>query len=371
MSHETSARKLDHLRIAFDRDVEYGDTLLGEVELVYNPLPETCLDTVNTTTTMLGKRLSAPLMVTAITGGHVVATELNCSLAEAVEELGLAMGVGSQRAGLEDQKLVETFRVVRRCAPTTVIIANIGFMQLVKDPLAVAEKVVEMIEADALAVHVNTLQELFQPEGERCFEGALRVLELLTEKLDVPVIVKEVGHGLPGRVVRLLRGLGVRYFDVAGLGGTNWVYIESVRTQIRGEGMPDAHTRDFLGIGTPTAQAVVEARWNAPDACIIASGGIRSSLDVAKSLALGANIAGLALPALRAYMEAGKEGVKRLLETLVYGLKKVMTAVGARSIEELRRTPLILGSRLVWRLEQVGVNINLYEAVRTSMLGVC
>jgi len=279
------------------------------------------------------------------------------------------MGVGSQRAALEDPALEWTFRIARECGGRSlVLVANIGAAQLVKGyTIEHARRAIEMINADALAVHLNAAQEVFQPEGDVDFRGAIEAIAELARELEKPVIVKETGHGLSYEVVYRLRGRGVKFFDVSGAGGTSWVRVEEYRARIRGlENLAEAaHT--FSNWGIPTAQAIVEARWAAPDSCIIASGGIRSGVDAAKAIALGADLAGFALPAIRAYARAGEEGISRLIERFIAEVRASLLLSGASSLAELRKVPIIVRADLERRLLARGVDPNLYiRAARNS-----
>jgi len=365
----TPPRKLDHIRLAIDSPVEheYG-TLLDRVALRHLALPELSLDDVDIETVFLGKRLRAPIMVTGMTGGHEAAARVNCAIAEAAAELGLAMGVGSQRAAIEHPELAHTFRVARDCGGDIPLVANIGAPQLVKGyGVAEAMKAVEMIDADALAVHLNAAQEAFQPEGDTDFRGVIEAVARLASTLPVPVIAKETGHGVGLEAARALRAAGIRFLDVSGAGGTSWVLVEKYRAEAVGNHVLASAAWTFRNWGIPTAQAVVEARWAAPDACIIASGGIRTGLDAAKAIALGADVVGVALPVMRAYAEKGTKGVKELLETIVAELRRAMFLVGAPSLAELRRTPLTVLEPLRGILEQRGVEVGLYLAAGRSL----
>jgi len=361
----TPERKLDHIRVVLDSPVEHeAGTLLGEVVLIHQAVPETDLSSIDTRVVFLGYRLEAPLIVTGMTGGHEAAARINCAIAEAVAELGLGMGVGSQRAALEHPELAETYRVARRCGGDGFpLIANIGAPQLVKGyGVEEARKAVEMIGADALAVHLNAAQEAFQPEGDTDYRGVLDAVARLVEELDVPVIVKETGHGIGYEAALALRARGVRFLDVSGAGGTSWVRVEEYRALAKGDPVLAASAATYRDWGIPTAQAVAEARWAAPDACIIASGGIRTGLDAAKAIALGADLAGTALPVIRAYAEGGTEAVKRLLATMVHELRTALFLAGARSLRELRGKPIQLGTLLAERLRQRGIDPRLYLA---------
>ncbi len=365
----TRLRKLDHIRVTVDSRVEHrGTTLLEDAALVHNSLPELGFDEVSLRTRLLGKEVEAPLMVTGMTGGHPVTGEINCAIAEAVRELGLAMGVGSQRAAIEDEKLADTFRAARRCGGDIPLVANIGAPQLVKGyGLAEAERAVEMIEADALAVHLNPAQEVFQPEGDTDYRGVVEKIVELADKLSVPVIVKETGHGLSYELVLSLHGAGIDYFDVSGSGGTSWILVEKYRRIAKGEELYAAAADTYSYWGVPTALSIIESRWAAPSACIIASGGIRSGLDAAKAIALGADIAGMALPVIRAYAAGRKQGVKQLLEKTVFELRVALFLTGCKDIDCLKTTKrLVVTGRLHGLVEARGIPLDYYLEARRA-----
>ena len=365
---ETKIRKLDHIRIVLDSHVEAGNTLLNDVYLVHNPLPEIDFNEVDTSVRFCGKTLEAPLMIVGMTGGHEVSEKINCMLAQAAAEHGIAMGVGSQRAALEDPSLARTYSVARKCGgQDLVLVANIGGAQLLEKGPAIGEQVVEMIEADALAVHLNVGQEMFQPEGDHQFKGLLKVIGQLVERLSVPVIVKETGQGLSYDVVYALRGAGVRFFDVAGSGGTSWILVEAYRHT----GSLSTAARWFGAWGNPTALAIIEARWAAPDACIVASGGIRTGLDAVKALALGADIAGFGLPALEKLAEAGLEDLKNYIAAMKFSVKAGLALTGARRIEELWEKPVMVLGRLRELASLKGIKLEDYQSIRGFMHNRC
>ena len=363
-----AARKLDHLILTAYYRVEHETgTLLEDVLLVPRAAPETSLDKIDSSVVMLGKRLSAPIIVSGMTGGHPLGGEVNAAIASAVEELGIGMGVGSQRAMLKDPSLLETYRVVRRKAPSALIIGNIGAAQLKDMRVEDVEKLVEAIEADALAVHLNAAQELFQPEGDRDFTGFFDALSRLVDRLRVPIIVKETGHSIDPLTVSKLVSIGVEYIDVSGAGGTSWVRVEELRARNMGDSMLAEEASVFRNWGLPTALAVMAARWAAPGACILAGGGIRTGLDVVKALVIGADAATVALPVMRAYAERGTEGVLRYLSRLIDEVRKGMMLVGARSVRELYAADALLGFRLYTLASQM-FNVSLYDSVRRARL---
>ncbi len=319
-------RKIDHLRICIERDVESGDTGLGKYRLLYMELPEIDFDEIDTSTFFLGKKLSYPFIIEAMTGGSGEGGEINRCMAGIAQKHGLAFGVGSQRAALEDSSLEGTFQV-RDVAPDVYLIANLGAVQLNHGyGLKECRKAVEMIDADALALHVNPLQEVIQPEGDRNFKDLIERINKLASKLDKPVIVKGVGSGLTLPVAEKTR---VSAFDVGGVGGTSWGVIEGFRT---GEKALEI-SESFKSFGVPTAECIVNlSKTGRP---LIASGGVRSGVDVAKSLALGADVAGMALPLLRAYYRDGEQGVLGYLDRIFTELRISMFLTGSSTINEL------------------------------------
>ncbi len=361
MDWETRDRKLDHIRIAVSADVEAREsTLLEYVRIVHRALPELDLDDVSLEAEFCGARLRAPLVITGMTGGHPDTERINAALARAAERHGIAMGVGSQRAAIEDPSLAETFRVVRREAPTAFIIANLGAPQFSRGyGLREAKAAVEMIEADAIALHLNPAQEAYQVEGDPYYTGVVNAALELAESLSVPLIVKETGTGLSMEDVRTLYRLGVRCFDVAGLGGTNWVKVEILRARDRGvEPKPAGPMADYWG--NPTALSVMEARWAAPHSYIIGSGGVRNGLDAAKVIALGADAAGIALPALRSLIRGGEESLDKLISAIKYQLKTAVFLAGASSPQGLWRAPITIHGRLAEEARARGIDIDGY-----------
>ena len=314
-----SLRKSQHLSICANQDVEHSNRHNGfaSVELPVVALPERSWDEVVTATTFLGRSFDAPVLITGMTGGVAQGTLINERLAEAATHFNIPMGVGSQRMALENEEHADIFRVKRKF-PNLFLIGNIGIGQLrAKNYLELCERAVEMISADALAIHVNVLQELIQVEGDRDFRGVIGKIGNIHSKLRVPLIVKEVGVGLDVTSARRLAEVGVAYFDVGGSGGTSWAHIEGLRAsdpliQRRGE--------IFRNWGIPTAQALQDLRKELPQAKLIATGGIRDGLTVLKALHLGANMAGIGLPLMRAALE-GPEGASKLLGAIIDELK--------------------------------------------------
>ncbi|WP_096388833.1 type 2 isopentenyl-diphosphate Delta-isomerase [Halopenitus persicus] len=340
-SSETEDRKDDHIRIVQDRDVETTGTGFEDVQLVHEALPELHYDAIDTSVEFLGHELSAPLFIESMTGGHDNTTEINRALARAAGELGIAMGVGSQRAGLEldDDGVLESYTVVRDAAPNAFIYGNLGAAQLREYTIETVERAVEMIEADALAVHLNFLQEAVQPEGDVDGRDCLAAIERVAAELSVPLIVKETGNGISGETARTLSEAGVDAIDVAGKGGTTWSGIEAYRAAAANEPRQKRIGSLFRAWGIPTAASTIECV--AEHDCVIASGGVRTGLDVAKAIALGALAGGLAKPFLKP-ATTGPDAVIERVEDLVAELRTAMFVTGSKSITDLQRTNYVL-----------------------------
>jgi isopentenyl-diphosphate delta-isomerase len=336
-----SDRKRSHLELCGEGAVEYAGktTLLEEVDLVHDALPELAFEQVDVATTFLGKRLRAPLLITGMTGGTDEASAINRDLARVAEAQGIAFGLGSQRAMWRSPELQYTFEV-RAGAPTTLVLANLGVVQAVALPSAEVARLVAAVGADALCVHLNPAQELVQPEGDRDFRGGLATIGRLVRELGLPVIVKETGCGISRTVAARLRQAGVRAIDVSGAGGTSWVKVEALRADEPGRELG----RVFADWGIPTAAAVAAVRDLELD--VIASGGVRTGLDVAKVIALGARLAGVALPVFRAYRDGGVAAAERFVARLVSELRTAMVLTGSRDVQALGRAPVVLGPRV-------------------------
>jgi len=341
----TTSRKQQHVALTLTQDVGFRSktTGLDEYEFVHNALPELNLSDISTSTTFLKKTLAAPLLISCMTGGYRDALKINRQLAEVCEEQDIAMGVGSQRQALEDEQYHRTFSVVREVAPSTPIIGNIGAAEVATMRNADGvRRLVDLIRADAFAVHLNPLQELLQPEGNTNFKGVLQGIAFLVKHLPVPVVVKEIGAGLSADVVRRLLDVGVQYIDVAGAGGTSWAGVETLRRKDREIAIK------FWDWGIPTAEALRQAarlKSTSRSFTLIASGGMTSGIDVAKCLALGADLVGAARPMLKALQERGTAGVRSLITQWVEELRYVMFLTGSPTIATLGGAPLVHRSR--------------------------
>jgi isopentenyl-diphosphate delta-isomerase len=361
LAEKTSKRKSDHVRISLNHNVQARQATTGfeDAHFIHRALPEVDKQKINLSTTAFNHKFAATLIVGAITGGTPEASKINARIAEAVEELGLGMGVGSQRATIEDQKLEETFKVTRKKAPTAFLIANIGGVQLVRGyGIREVKKAVEMIEADAVAIHLNPLQEAVQLEGETSFKGVLEKIKTIVEELDKPVIVKETGAGIAAEEARTLEKIGVKGIDVSGAGGTSFAAVERYRAEEGKNSFQRGLGDIFWDWGIPTAVSVVEVSQTVKIP-VIASGGIRNGLEMAKALALGASLASLSHPVLNAAVKGARE-IKTVLSTMIEELRNSMFLIGAESVQDLREAPLnILGKTAEW-LKNRGFNVESY-----------
>ena len=335
-----SKRKEEHLHIALNNDVAFKQVSTGLENycFIHNALPEIDLAGVDTSTSLFGKTLSAPLIISSMVGGIEEARRINRNLAEAAQMMGLAMGVGSQRCFIDDPSTISTYQV-RDIAPDILLFANLGAVQL-NYGYGVAEcrLAVEAIGADALILHLNSIQEALQPEGNTNFAGLLRRIEQVCTELPVPVIVKEVGCGISEDVAGRLASIGVAGIDIAGAGGTSWTEIERHRARHEAAGNVAA---TFASWGIPTADSIGMARRGAPQLPLIASGGIRTGLDVAMAIALGADAAGLAAPLLKA-AGISAESVVGALEEVIQELRISMFGIGAAGLKELKNSPALV-----------------------------
>lgn len=338
----TQLRKLEHIDVVLRERVEGpGSTWFEYVFLIHQAYSEVSLNSVNLETSFLGRVLKAPVMITGMTGGASGTEKINSKLAEVAERFGIALGVGSQRAAIEDPSLERTFRVVRDYARNIPIVGNIGAHEFIKYDLSQISKLVEMIDADALAIHLNLTQELIQPEGTPDFNDLITKVKLVVKELSTPIMVKEVGQGLSYEVVKKLSEVGVKLFDVAGAGGTNWVLVEKYRAQKIGDKLKELIAVNLVDWGIPTAASIIEARNAAPDSVIIGSGGIRSSVDAVKALRIGADLVGLAAPVLKAYYGGYLE---EFLQAFIHGIRALLALTGSKDLNELRRKPVVITS---------------------------
>lgn len=338
MSTDIGKRKADHIDLCVRGDVGFHatTTLFERVRLVHDALPDVHADAIDTSITLLGKRLRAPLVIAAMTGGTPQAGDLNRRLAAIAEQRGYGFGLGSQRAMHVDGEKSGTYSV-RESAPTTLVLGNVGVVQARAMSTDEVLGLARAVGADAMCIHLNPAMEIVQPGGDRDFEGGTATLARLARELPIPVIAKETGCGLSRSVARRLASVGIRHVDVSGAGGTSWVAVETHRA----EGGAKALGEAFWDWGIPTAATVAMCADAGLDT-VIATGGVGRGLDVAKAIVLGASAAGIARPVLQALVNDGEAGAHRLLDGVEAELRATMLLVGARDVASLRRVPRVI-----------------------------
>ncbi|MGD8544869.1 MAG: type 2 isopentenyl-diphosphate Delta-isomerase [Candidatus Bathyarchaeota archaeon] len=365
MSDDTRRRKEEHIRISLNQNVQARMVTTGfeDIHFIHKALPEINKQNIDLSKEIFNHKFAAPLIVGAITGGTPEAARINSTIAEVVEEMGLGMGVGSQRASIDNKMLEKTFSITRKKAPTAFLIANIGGIQLVNGyGLKEVERAMKMIEADAIAIHLNPLQEAIQPEGQTNFKGILGRIEEIQRKLEKPVIVKETGAGIAAEIGKKLEEAGVKGIDVSGAGGTSWAAVEYYRAKKQGKGYQRELGEVFWDWGIPTAISIVEV-YQTVSIPVIASGGIRSGIDVAKALALGASLTSLSQPILLA-ANKGKEETMKILSLLTEELKNVMFLLGVESVQNLPNISLTITGKTAEWLSMRGYKLENYAQRR-------
>jgi len=330
----TELRKIEHIRICIEEQVEIGEPLFDDVHLVHQGLPEINLEEIDTSMEFLGKRLDLPLIIAAMTGGCDEGKKINQALAQAAEKKGIAFGVGSQRAMIEKPELTDTYNV-RDVAPNILLLGNIGITALKHYSSELIAGAVQAIEADAVCVHINPAQEIFQKEGDHDFSVCIPALKKFCASIDMPVIGKEVGSGISRECAQGLKEAGVQAIDVGGFGGTSWIAVDSLRSGI--------DISEYKKWGIPTAASIVESRVGLP---IIATGGIRNGLQMAKAIVLGADLCGIALPFLRILSQGGISAIEKYVDLLKRDFTYALFLTGCRNITELKRARFYLQARL-------------------------
>ncbi|MBI3163586.1 MAG: type 2 isopentenyl-diphosphate Delta-isomerase [Chloroflexi bacterium] len=331
-------RKSDHIKINLEQDVRSALTSgLEKYHFIHEALPELDLNRIDTSLNLFGKQLASPTLVSSMTGGTSEAETINLRLAEAAQECGTAMGVGSQRVAIENPEQARTFQV-RRVAPDILLFANLGAVQFNYGyGIDQCRRAVDMIQADALYLHLNPLQEAVQDAGDTNWAGLAKKIEEVCKKIEVPVIAKEVGWGISERTAKLLANCGVSAIDVAGAGGTSWSQVEMHRA-------PDEFTRHlaatFVGWGIPTAESIVGVKRAVPEMRVFASGGIKDGLDIAKCIALGATLGGMAGNFLKAAAVSTEKAVE-MMKLTKRQIEVTMFACGAERIGELENRRLV------------------------------
>jgi isopentenyl-diphosphate delta-isomerase len=361
LGEQTENRKAEHIRICLNEKAQARKATAGfeDVQFIHRALPEIDKEKIDVSTTFFGHKFSAPLIVGAMTGGTAEATRINAAIAEAVERLRLGMGVGSQRAAIENQKLEKTFAIARKKAPTAFLIANIGGVQLVHGcGVKEVRKAVEMIDADAVAIHLNALQEAVQPEGQTNFKGVLAKIGEIAEELDKPVIVKETGAGIAAEDAKKLEKTGVKAIDVGGTGGTSFAAVEYYRAKGQEDSVQHFLGDAFWDWGIPTLVSLAETTQTVKIP-VIASGGVRNGTDIAKALALNACLASISQPALQTAVKGAKD-TGDMLSLLIEELRNVMFLVGAEKVEHLAKVPVVVTGKTAAWLKTRGFNVEDY-----------
>jgi isopentenyl-diphosphate delta-isomerase len=361
LAEKTEKRKAEHIKICLNEKAQARKATAGfeDVQFIHRALPEVDKAKIDLSTTVFGHKFSAPLIVGAMTGGTAEATRINAAIAEAVERLQLGMGVGSQRAAIEDSKLEKTFAIARKKAPTAFLIANIGGVQLVHGyGVKKVKKAVEMIGADAVAIHLNALQEAVQPEGQTNFRGVLAKIGEVAGELDKPVIVKETGAGIAAEDAKKLEAAGVKAIDIGGTGGTSFAAVEYYRTTGQENSVQHFLGDVFWDWGIPTVVSLAETTQTVKIP-VIASGGVRSGMDMAKALALAACLASVSQPALQAAVKGAKD-TENMLSLLIEELRDVMFLVGAEKVKDLAKTPIVVTGKTAEWLKTRGFNVENY-----------
>jgi isopentenyl-diphosphate Delta-isomerase len=333
-----SGRKADHLRICLTEDVRSGMTNgLEKYRFTHQALPEMDFQEISTEVSFLEKQVKLPILISSITGGTKQAGQINIHLAKAAEYHQICFALGSLRAAVENPESAKTYKI-RKVAPTTVVYANLGAVQLNYGfGIEECKKIVELVQADGLVLHLNPLQEVLQPEGDNNFSGLLNKIELICNSIQVPVIVKEVGWGISKKIAKQLHQAGVKAIDVAGAGGTSWSQVEMFRAR---HTMYSEAAEAFRDWGLTTAESIIQTRSISKKLRIIASGGIRNGVEIAKCIALGADLVGLAKPFLGPAMVSSEE-VVRTIDVLALQFRAAMFVAGKYNIAQLARTKLL------------------------------
>jgi len=332
-----SRRKKEHLHISLEEDIQSKDVTTGfeNYHFLHQALPEIDAAAIDLSVTLFGKQIKAPLIISPMTGGIEAARYINRNLAQAAQAMGIAMGVGSQRCAIDKPEFAATYQI-RDVAPDIFLFANLGAVQLNYGyGVAECQQAVDMIQADALMLHLNPLHEALQQDGNTNFAGLLSKIERVCHELPVPIIVKEVGYGISQSVAQKLAAAGVSGIDIAGAGGTSWGEVE--RHRAHGE-VTDNTTAAFSHWGIPTAESILMVQQGAPGITLIASGGIRTGVDAAKAIALGADAVGIAAPLLKA-ADISAEAVTQAIKEIIEELRIAMFCIGAANLHQLKHSP--------------------------------
>jgi len=361
MAQATGKRKIEHIRICLGDKAQARKVTAGfeDIHLVHRPLPEIDKAKITLATTFLGKKFNAPIIVGAMTGGTEEAVQINSAIAQATEKLGLGMGLGSQRAAIENRSLERTYSVAREKAPNAFLIANIGGVQLVHGyGVKEVKRIVEMIDADAVAIHLNALQEVVQPEGQTNFKGVLAKIAEIAGAIDQPVLVKETGAGISAEDAKALEQAGVAAIDIGGVGGTSFAAVEYQRTPKKEDETQHSVGEALWDWGIPTAISLIETAQTVK-LPVIASGGVRGGVDIAKALALNAAMASVVQPILQTAVKGAQETAQKL-QCLIEELRNVMFLTGVEKIADLAETPVVITGKTAEWLNARGFNLQNY-----------
>lgn len=337
---QTENRKNEHIDICLTEEVEGKgiSTGLEKFRFKHKALPEIDFEEIDLSTEFLGKKISVPFLISSMTGGTKRAWEINQRLAKTAEAQGWALGVGSMRAAIQENRSAYSYDV-RKLAPSIPIFANIGAVQLNYGfTIEECKKAIDLVEADGLILHINPLQEVFQPEGDTNFKSLLPKIEEVAREIEVPIGIKEVGMGIDGETARLLYNAGANFIDVAGAGGTSWVQVESFRSH---ETLRQQAAKAFLGWGNATSECLIEVRNELTDVPLIASGGLKNGVDAAKSIALGADMAGFGRALLHSAVDDSEQALSNQLQRIKFELQTAMFGIGVSSIDNLKKTELL------------------------------
>ena len=349
-------RKDEHILLVSTENIECNETTwLEHVKFVHNTLPELNLDDVNLSCEFLGKSLSAPIIIGAMTGGTELTKKINISLAKAAQKYQIPMMVGSQRVILKHPETKDSFSVVRKNAPDIPIIANIGLAQVAtSENFDYVQEIINNIDADALAIHLNVIQEVIQPEGDNEFSGAIDKIKKLKDQINIPLLIKETGCGISKEIAEKLFKIGIEIIDISGVGGTSWVAVEYYRAKKHGIKSKMELGKLFWDWGIHTAASIIEVNSiikRPSNVKIIGSGGIRNGIEIAKALRVGADYAAMAKPFLIASLE-GQESVEKFIEKILRELRITMLLTGSKNLTELKRIPVVISSSLKEWLEE-------------------
>lgn len=322
-----SSRKKDHVNHVLKDNFE-SDNYFKDIYLEHNSLPELDFSEISTKSSFLSKDISFPIMINAMTGGFDRGIEINRNLATIARELNIPMAVGSQTIAIKDKNYEPSFKVVREVLKDGIVISNVNAFVDVED----ARRAIDIIQADALQIHLNPAQEICMPEGDRNFKGILNNIENMVKKIDKPVIVKEVGFGISKNVATRLRNVGVKYIDLGGHGGTNFIKVENARNE-------EFDFDELFEWGIPTALSLIETRSISNDLNIISTGGMRTANEVVKALCVGTDMIGISGPILKKFVDEGYESAEKYLKNIIYKSKVIMLLLGKKNIEELRTVP--------------------------------